>query len=226
MSNYQTAVQAALHGPEVKEFDVAGGHKFNIKPLGDSVLYGDRIVVTGQISHCLHLQPADQCYYRIEVTKGSVLSISRSYNEPNAVKKIFEVAHAGGSIVISIFNPAVGAVLLASTDKLGDAIDKVNDLAVGDYKGVCDNLIGLIAIGLADQFGRANEWISIRTPPDSAIVGGHISDSPKPVYIGRANHNGNVHPGKVAYYDGGWHCYIGNGGKEQVYDTFEVLLRT
>jgi len=107
---------------------------------------------------------------------------------------------------------------------LGDAIDKVNDLAVGDYKGVCDNLIGLIAIGLADQFGRANEWISIRTPPDSAIVGGHISDSPKPVYIGRANHNGNVHPGKVAYYDGGWHCYIGNGGKEQVYDMYEILV--
>ncbi|HEY3275569.1 MAG TPA: DM9 repeat-containing protein [Syntrophorhabdaceae bacterium] len=61
--------------------------------------------------------------------------------------------------------------------------------------------------------------------PTGAVQGGHISDTPQPVYIGRAYHNGNAHPGKVAVYDGRWSCFIGNGGREERYETYEVLVK-
>jgi hypothetical protein len=29
----------------------------------------------------------------------------------------------------------------------------------------------------------------------------------------------------LAYYDGRWSCFIGNGGREERYETYEVLLK-
>ena len=61
--------------------------------------------------------------------------------------------------------------------------------------------------------------------PQNAVVGGHIADTPYPVYVARAYHNDNAHPGKLAFYDGRWSCFIGNGGREERYETYEVLCR-
>jgi hypothetical protein len=60
--------------------------------------------------------------------------------------------------------------------------------------------------------------------PRAAISAGSISDSPYPVYICRAKTNGNLHPGKLAYYNNRWSCFIGNGGVEERYETYDVLI--
>lgn len=79
-----------------------------------------------------------------------------------------------------------------------------------------------VFVGQPSRFG----WSRVVTNslPDDAVIGGHIVDTEAPVYVGRVNVGGNVHPGKVAYYNGKWSCYIGNGGTEQSFDTYEVLV--
>jgi hypothetical protein len=89
------------------------------------------------------------------------------------------------------------------------------------FGGICTTcFIGLV---VSICFGQPETWTPGPNPPANAIVGGHISDTPHPVYIGRAYNNGNIHPGKVAFYNGRWSCFIGNGGAEQRYDSFEIL---
>ncbi len=67
-------------------------------------------------------------------------------------------------------------------------------------------------------------WVTTSSPPNNAIVGGHIEDTPHAVYICRANHNSNIHPGKAAFYDGRWSCFIGNGGREERYEKYEMFV--
>ena len=75
---------------------------------------------------------------------------------------------------------------------------------------------------LGTVFGQ---WVNGPIPPNNAILGGHISDTPYPVYIGRIYERNNVHVGKVAFYNGRWSCFIGNGGVEQRYDQFEIFVQ-
>lgn len=68
-------------------------------------------------------------------------------------------------------------------------------------------------------------YASMPVPRDavlsSSVVGGQAG------YVCRADHFGggrlNKHPGKLFRTSSGWTCYIGNGGVEQAYTTFEVL---
>lgn len=60
--------------------------------------------------------------------------------------------------------------------------------------------------------------------PNNAVDAGTVEDTPYSLYVCRARHNGNLHPGKLAYYNGRWSCFIGNGGVEQRYETYDVLI--
>jgi hypothetical protein len=80
--------------------------------------------------------------------------------------------------------------------------------------------VNLITCSIA--FGQ---WENGPIPPDNAVVGGHISDTAFPVCIGRIYERGNVHVGKVAFYNGRWSCFIGNGGIEQRYEQYQILVQ-
>ncbi|MEJ9127221.1 methyltransferase, partial [Bacillus cereus] len=70
-SNLETAVKAALYGPEVKKIKVFE-HEFNVKPIEVVDLGGGKKYVKGQISHHLSFRPDDQLYYDFTVKDGEV----------------------------------------------------------------------------------------------------------------------------------------------------------
>jgi hypothetical protein len=61
---------------------------------------------------------------------------------------------------------------------------------------------------------------------DNAVVAGHVSDTPQPVYVCRIYERDNIHAGKAAFYNGRWSCFIGNGGGEQRFETYDLLIQT
>lgn len=69
-SGEQKAVQAALHGPEVKGVGVFGS-EWNVKPAKIEK-NGETIHVSGQLSHHKPLVADDQVYYTIEISKGQI----------------------------------------------------------------------------------------------------------------------------------------------------------
>ncbi|WP_002151134.1 hypothetical protein [Bacillus cereus] len=71
-SNLETAVNAALNGPEVKKIKVFE-HEFNVKPIEVVNLAGGKKYVKGQISHHLSFRPDDQFYYEFTVQDGKVI---------------------------------------------------------------------------------------------------------------------------------------------------------
>ena len=71
-SNLETAVNAALNGPEVKKIKVFE-HEFNVKPIEVVNLGGGKTYVKGQISHHLSFRPDDQFYYEFTVKDGEVI---------------------------------------------------------------------------------------------------------------------------------------------------------
>ncbi|MED3261725.1 methyltransferase [Bacillus thuringiensis] len=71
-NNLETAVQAALYGPEVKKIKVFE-HEFNVKPIEVVDLGGGKKYVKGQISHHLSFRPDDQFYYEFTVKDGEVI---------------------------------------------------------------------------------------------------------------------------------------------------------
>ncbi|WP_439328625.1 methyltransferase [Bacillus cereus] len=70
-ANLETAVNAALHGPEVKKIKIFD-HEFNVKPIEVVNLGEGKQYVTGQISHHLSFRPDDQLYYNFTVQDGKV----------------------------------------------------------------------------------------------------------------------------------------------------------
>ncbi|PHD55755.1 methyltransferase [Bacillus toyonensis] len=70
-NNLETAVKAALYGPEVKKIKVFE-HEFNVKPIEVVDLGGGKKYVKGQISHHLSFRPDDQVYYEFTVKDGEV----------------------------------------------------------------------------------------------------------------------------------------------------------
>jgi hypothetical protein len=63
---------------------------------------------------------------------------------------------------------------------------------------------------------------------NDVVLGGGIVDS-GPAYVCRASNYGggswNLHAGKLIYNAGRWSCFIGNGGVEQRYESYDVLAR-
>ncbi|MFA2566066.1 methyltransferase [Bacillus wiedmannii] len=71
-NNLETAVNAALNGPEVKKIKVFE-HEFNVKEIEVVNLGGGKKYVKGQISHHLSFRPDDQFYYEFTVQDGKVV---------------------------------------------------------------------------------------------------------------------------------------------------------
>ncbi|MDA1679947.1 methyltransferase [Bacillus cereus group sp. TH152-1LC] len=71
-NNLETAVNAALNGPEVKKIKVFE-HEFNVKEIEVVNLSGGKKYVKGQISHHLSFRPDDQFYYEFTVQDGKVV---------------------------------------------------------------------------------------------------------------------------------------------------------
>jgi hypothetical protein len=80
----EEVIHAALYGPEVKKLKVYD-HEFNVKPVERSRA-GSRLIVSGQISHCLSLRPDDQVYYTI-VLENAVIqpTLSRCGSRKNYI---------------------------------------------------------------------------------------------------------------------------------------------
>ncbi|MGE7186406.1 methyltransferase [Peribacillus sp. NPDC006672] len=70
-NNLETAIHAALYGPEVKKIKVFE-HEFNVKEIDvvDRGIAGKDVY--GQISHHLSLRPDDQLYYKFTKKDGEV----------------------------------------------------------------------------------------------------------------------------------------------------------
>lgn len=82
--------------------------------------------------------------------------------------------------------------------------------------------------------GKASDftWVSggsASPQPSHRVWGGWVVDSGD-CYLCRAWHFGggawNLHPGKQCLYRGRWSCFIGNGGVEQQYESYDVLTST
>ncbi len=72
------------------------------------------------------------------------------------------------------------------------------------------------------------DWSSNRPqPPARAIPSGNVIDSGT-CYACSAQHFGagawNTHAGKLCLYNNRWSCFIGNGGREERYETYKVLV--
>jgi hypothetical protein len=222
MSLHEACVEAALWGPELRDVKL-NGFRFHIHPIVDRSLDGDLVHVSGRLSHC-KIGFDDRIDYRIVVGRGQVIQTSRDYDEHHLWTTLVGTGGAIAGTILSVFVPPVGApILAASATLLTEGTHKLEGMLTDDYRVVADNLIVLIAVALAMEFGRSAEWAPARVPPPQALEAGHVTGLP-PLYIGRAKHAGNLHPGKIAFSKGAWHCYIGNGGVEQAYDAYEVFV--
>ncbi|MFI8496049.1 MULTISPECIES: methyltransferase [Peribacillus] len=70
-NNLETAISAALYGPEVKKIKVFE-HEFNVKEIEVVDRGTEGKDVYGQISHHLSLRPDDQFYYKFTKKDGKV----------------------------------------------------------------------------------------------------------------------------------------------------------
>lgn len=123
------------------------------------------MLLKGQISHHLPLQSDDQVHYVIKIVPGSVVSIESNISPSTTVQVLFRLTHIGGSIATSVFVPGLGAVLLASTDRVAEAVELVRQNIVGGWDAVARSLIALIGIFAADEYAVVNE----PPPPPSFI---------------------------------------------------------
>ncbi|MEH6892444.1 methyltransferase [Bacillus sp. JJ864] len=71
-NNLETAVNAALHGPEVKKLKIFD-HEFNVKEVEVANLGEGKTYVKGKISHHISYRPDDQFYYEFTVQDGKVI---------------------------------------------------------------------------------------------------------------------------------------------------------
>ncbi|HEY5956569.1 MAG TPA: DM9 repeat-containing protein [Polyangiaceae bacterium] len=77
--------------------------------------------------------------------------------------------------------------------------------------------------GTSHRYYWSGSTSSIPLPSNSVLGGGVVGVGP--IYVCRATQSSNTHPGKLVNISGAWSCFIGNGGVEQQFDTYEVLRR-
>jgi hypothetical protein len=102
--SFETAMKAALEGPEKKKLKIFG-HEFNIKPVEIMRNKGE-ITVVGQMSHHLKWRRDDQVYYRItkkgDTVKDIQVNIDRGGFAPVAAPIVSALGAyvSGGSITV------------------------------------------------------------------------------------------------------------------------------
>ncbi len=130
MNNFEIAVNAALHGPEVKKLSVFG-HKFNVKPAYVT-RNGAKVTAAGQISHHLRWRPDDQVYYNIDKEGGVIKSINMRID--------------GGGLA-----PIVGAILGAVLPVSGGSITDIGRALGAVIDGSWEGAAKAIIVGVATQ---------------------------------------------------------------------------
>ncbi|QWH75990.1 methyltransferase (plasmid) [Bacillus mycoides] len=139
-SNLQTAVKAALYGPEVKKIKVFE-HEFNVKPIEVVDLGGGKKYVKGQISHHLSFRPDDQVYYEFTVKDGEVIGtpqyhIDRGGFTPFAAPLLSIIAAYNGIPVnpndLNTLGQQIGKVIDGSWEHAAQSIATVVSLSFNE----------------------------------------------------------------------------------------------
>jgi cellobiose-specific phosphotransferase system component IIB len=137
-SNLETAVKAALYGPEVKKNKSIFEHEFNVKPIEVVDLGGGKKYVKGQISHHLSFRPDDQVYYEFTVKDGEVIGtpqyhIDRGGFTPFAAPLLSIIAAYNGIPVnpndLNTLGQQIGKVIDGSWEHAAQSIATVVSLA-------------------------------------------------------------------------------------------------
>ncbi|EEM98597.1 hypothetical protein bthur0014_68310 [Bacillus thuringiensis IBL 4222] len=139
-SNLETAVKAALYGPEVKKIKVFE-HEFNVKPIEVVDLGGGKKYVKGQISHHLSFRPDDQLYYDFTVKDGEVMGtpqyhIDRGGLTPFAAPLLSIIAAYNGIPVnpndLNTLGQQIGKVIDGSWEHAAQSIATVVSLSFNE----------------------------------------------------------------------------------------------
>lgn len=139
-SNLETAVKAALYGPEVKKIKVFE-HEFNVKPIEVVDLGGGKKYVKGQISHHLSFRPDDQVYYEFTVKDGEVLGtpqyhIDRGGFTPIAAPLLSIIAAYNGIPInpndLNTIGQQIGKVIDGSWEHAAQSIATVVSLSFSE----------------------------------------------------------------------------------------------
>jgi hypothetical protein len=146
---YEDAVRAAQYGPEVKQL-LVHDHEFNVKPV-ERKWTGEKLIVRGQISHCIDLVTDDQVYYTIIVDNHRVIDIVKKIENGNTVKRLFGLGCAAGVIVLGILYPPGAPVLAGAAPALNEAVEAANNAVIGNWQQAADTLIAVIAAAMTTE---------------------------------------------------------------------------
>jgi hypothetical protein len=139
-NNLETAVNAALNGPEVKKIKVFE-HEFNVKEIEVVNLGAEKKYVKGQISHHLSFRPDDQFYYEFTVQDGKVVdkpvfSIDRGGWTPFAAPLLSILAAYNGIPVnpndLNTLGQQIGKVIDGSWEHAAQSIATVVSLSFNE----------------------------------------------------------------------------------------------
>lgn len=129
------ALKAALKGPQDKGIKLYD-HGFNVKPV-ERIKDGDKLTVSGHMSHKLRWRPDDQIYYIIRKEKGVIKKVEIKFNR------------GGLAPIAAPFVSALGAYLGGVTvppDEVEKVGRKLGALVDGKWETACQILIAEIAI--------------------------------------------------------------------------------
>ena len=119
VQNLDVAMKAALKGPEKKLLKIFG-HEFNVKPCQIS-RNGQKLIINGQLSHCLTLRPDDQFFYTIVKENGIVKDLTFKIDRGGAAPFVAPIISAVGTAILKVPIPA--DKVEAVGHKLGQALN-------------------------------------------------------------------------------------------------------
>lgn len=149
-SPVQTALQAALEGPEEKRLNVYG-HHWNVKPAHVR-REGPRVVVEGQISHNVKWTPDDQFFYEFVFENGELSKKDVHFEEDGWGEIAGPVATAVGAYFGTPIPP----------DAVGEIGNKIENVAHGDWK----NAIQKLALRIGTEGYKRMHGVTAYTKPD------------------------------------------------------------
>ena len=149
-SPIQTALQAALEGPETKRLKVYG-HHWNVKPAHVR-REGSRVVVEGQISHNVEWTPDDQFFYEFVFEQGELAKKNVHFEEDGWGEIAGPVATAVGAYFGKPIPP----------DAVGEIGNTIENIAHGDWK----NAIQKLAVRIGMEGYKRMHSVTAYTEPD------------------------------------------------------------
>ncbi|HYW35215.1 MAG TPA: hypothetical protein VE868_07405 [Balneolaceae bacterium] len=127
-SNKQKAYHAAFEGPEVKKLKIYG-HEWNVKKANIQK-EADKVVIEGQISHCMAWSFDDQIFYNFVFDKGKLTKHNVKIEDRNWIELSAPIVSAVGAYIGVPISPD-------TADKVCNELDKI---AYGDWKQAVQGL--------------------------------------------------------------------------------------